>query len=51
MYIRSSPYGPSRDLNQTLSNKLLLLLYIEAYAFNNVFFLIKIIIRPKTPKE
>jgi len=26
MYIRSSPRGPSRDLNWTLSNKLLLLL-------------------------
>ena len=29
MYIRSSPRGPNRDPNRTLSNELLLLLYTE----------------------
>jgi len=29
MYIKSSPRGPNRDLNQTLSNELLLLLLIS----------------------
>jgi len=29
MYIRSSPRGPNRDPNWTLSNELLLLLYIQ----------------------
>jgi len=30
MYTRSSPRGPNRDPNRTLSNELLLLLYIAS---------------------
>jgi hypothetical protein len=49
MYIRSSPCGPNRDLNRTLSNELLLLLLIklkygifnkDTYNFNKSGFII-----------
>ena len=44
MYIRSSPRGPNRDPNRTLSNELLLLLliiiYNRKYNLNNLNFLL-----------
>jgi len=33
MYIRSSPRGPNRDPNRTLSNELLLYTLVAVYAF------------------
>ena len=36
MYIRSSPRGPSRDPNRTLSNELLLYKYISTQGRINI---------------